>query len=257
MNKFVRIFLAVFLFTSVCTGDEEGFPLVSGICLVENEEYQKGLPPGEITVGLQVRSDSLFKISTQGRVLRGGLFRAGFNSIKLSASDFFKKSDTHTFFLECKADGTVVTKEIVLDIRMVPLYVVQKVGTERKRYEFTLSFFIGDQMVYSTRKFEPTDISFKLDLPPYKGEYDPFGLIDGAQKPVSGVSILGAVAGLYHLAKTLSPGKNEDKEDFVVQKKRRIETQYLKTNESGDLWQWRALISIETRDLKKDEMLSP
>jgi len=257
MNKFVRILLAAFLFTGVCAGDEEGFPLVSGICLVENEVYQRGLPPGRITVGLQMRSDSIFKISARGRVFQGGLFRKGFNSVTLPASDFFKRTDTHTFILECKADETIVTKEIIIDIHIVPLYIVQKMSEERKRHEFTLSFFIGDRMIYSTRKFAPSDISFKLDLPPSRGQYDPFGLIDGTQKPVSGVPILGAVAGLYQLAKTLSPEKDKREEDVVIQKKQKIETTFLKTNVSGDLWQWRALIFIKTRDLKKDDILSP
>lgn len=241
----------------ICAGNEEGFPFISGVCLVENEVYHRDFPPGKITVGLRVQSDSLFKLFDQNRVVQAGLFRKGFNSIILPASDLFKRTDTHTFILECKADETLVSKEIIIDIRMLPLYVVQKMGKERKTHEFTLSFFIGDQMVYSTRKFTPSDISFKLDLPPSRGVYDPFGRIDGTQKPVSGVPILGAVAGLYHLAKSLSSKKNSKEENRVIHKKQQIETTFLKTNNAGDLWQWRALISIKTRDPKKDDMLSP
>lgn len=241
----------------ICAGDEEGFPLVSGICLVENKVYQRDFPPGKITVGLQVQSDSLFKIFAQDRVVQGGLFRKGFNSVILPASDFFKRTDTHSFILECKADETVVSKEIIIDIRILPLYVVQKMGKERKTHEFALSFFIGDRMIYSTRKFTPSDISFKIDLPPSRGEYDPFGRIDGTQKPVSGVPILGAVAGLYHLAKSLSPKRDTKEENSAIQKRQRIETTFLKTNDAGDLWQWKALISITTRDPKKGDILSP
>lgn len=241
----------------IFTGNEEGFPLVSGICLVENEVYERDFPPGKITVGLNVQSDSLFKLFVQNRVVQGGIFRKGFNSIILPASDLFKRTDTHTFLLECKADETVESKEIIIDIRMLPLYVVQKMGKERKTHEFTLSFFIGDQMIYSTKKFTPSDISFKLDLPPSLGEYDPFGRIDGTQKPVSGVPILGAVAGLYHLAKSLSNKRDPEKKNGVIHKRQRIETTFLKTNNAGDLWQWRALISIKTRDPKKDDILSP
>jgi hypothetical protein len=252
MNKFIWILWVVFLFPGVCAGEEEGFPLVSGICLVKNEAYHGGLPPGRITIGLQVRSDALFKISAQDRVLKGGLFRKGFNSIALPAPDFFTKTDTHIFMLECMANGSAVVKEIVIEIRIVPLYVVQKMGRERKKHTFTLSFFIGDRLIYSTRKFPLSDITFNLELPPSHGRYDPFGLIDGTKKPVNGVSILGAVAGLYHLAKSLSPQKDKKEEDVAIQKKQRIEMTFLKTNVSGDLWQWRGLISIEAMDKKKD-----
>jgi hypothetical protein len=244
MNKGVWITVVVFLWTGVCAADEQGFPLVSGICLVENEVYQKGLPPGKITIGLQVRTDALFKISFKDRVLHAGLFRKGFNTITLSSPDFFKKTDTHTFILECKSDESVVSKEIVIDIRIIPLYVVQKMGEERKQHVYALSFLIGDRLIYSTRKFALRDISFKLELPPWEGRYNPFGLLDGTQKPVSGIPILGAVAGLYHLAKSLSPAEETTEEDIVLQKKQQIETTFLKTNVSGDLWQWRALIFI-------------
>ncbi len=257
MNKFVRLLLFLFLITGICAGEEEGFPLVSGLCLVENEVYQRGLPPGQITIGLYVRTDVLFKISARDRVLKGGIFPRGFNSLVLPAAGFFDKTSTHTFLLECKADESLAAIEIKIGIRIVPLYVVQKMGEERKKHEFTLSFFIGDRLIYSTRKFELSNISFKFYLPPSNGQYDPFGLIDGTQKPVSGVPILGAVAGLYQLAKSLSPGKGKKEEDIVVQKKQKIETTFLKTNTTGDLWQWRALISIKTTNKKKDNISFP
>jgi hypothetical protein len=250
MNKFIWILWVVFLFPGVSAGDEEGFPLVSGICLVENEAYHGGSPPGKITIGLQVRTDTLFKISAGDRVLQGGLFRKGFNTIALPAPGFFTKADTHKFLLECMADGSVVVKEIVIDVRIIPLYVVQKMGKERKKHTFTLSFFIGDRLIYSTRKFPLSDITFKLELPPSHGRYDPFGLIDGTQKPVSGVPILGAVAGLYHLAKSLSPQKDKKEEDVAIQKKQQIEMTFLKINASGDLWQWSGLITIKAMDKK-------
>jgi hypothetical protein len=257
MNKFAWILSLVFLFTGVSAGDKEGFPLVSGICLVENAVYRRSLPPGQITIGLQVRTDALFKISTQGRVIQGGLFQKGFNSLALAATDFFDRTETHIFILECKANESIVKKEITIDIRIVPLYVVQKRGGERKKHAFTLSFFIGKRLIYSTRKFSLSDISFKLELPPSHGRYDPFGLIDGAQKPVSGIPIFGAVAGLYQLAKSLSPAEEKKEEDTVIQKKQQIETTFLKTMVSGDLWQWKALIFLKTSDRSKDNISIP
>ena len=201
MNKCVWIIVAVIVWTGVCHAGEQGFPLVSGICLLENEAYRTGLPPAKITIGMQVLNDALFKVSSRGRVIKAGLFRKGFNSIALPSASLFRETNTHTFILECMAGESVVVKEIMIDIRMVPLYVVQKKGEERKQHVYTLSFFIGDTLLYSTRKFTLSDISFKMDLPPWEGQYDPFGLIDDPQKPVTGVSILGAVAGLYQIAK--------------------------------------------------------
>ena len=63
----------VFFLAGVCLGEEEGIPLVSGICLVENEVYKRGLPPGKLTVGLQVQEDALYKLSSQDRMLDAGV----------------------------------------------------------------------------------------------------------------------------------------------------------------------------------------
>jgi hypothetical protein len=249
MNKSVWIAAAVLLCTSVLSAEKQGIPLISGVCLVENEAYHSGLPPGKITIGFEARTDALFKISFKDRVLHAGLFRKGFHTIALSLPKFFQKTDTHRFILECKSGDSVISKEIVIDVRLVPLYIVQKVGEKKKKRVFTLSFLIGSRLLYSTRKFAPSDISFEFELPPWEGRYNPFGLIDGAQKPVSGIPILGAAAGLYHLAKSISSARKTTEEDVVPQKKQQIETTFLKTNVSGDLWQWRALIFIEAKDL--------
>jgi hypothetical protein len=65
------------------------------------------------------------------------------------------------------------------------------------------------------------------------------------------------VAGLYQLAKSLSPAEEKKEEDTVIQKKQQIETTFLKTMVSGDLWQWKALIFLKTSDRSKDNISIP
>lgn len=257
MNKFVWVLCLLIFFRGGVAYDQEGFPLLSGIYLVDSGDYAKGLPPSEITVGFQVRSEALYKISSRGRVIKGGIFQKGFNSIDLEAGDFFDRTETHSFLLECKAGEAVIQKEIMINIRIFPLYIVQKRGEERKRHEFTLAFYLGDRMIYATKKFPARDISFTLELPPSTGQYNPFGLIDGAKKPVSGIPIMGAVSSLYQLAKSLSPRKKNEEGDRIIEKKQQIEMTFLKTDMLGDLWQWRALVSLKSSDPDKERMPTP
>jgi hypothetical protein len=56
---------------------------------------------------------------------------------------------------------------------------------------------------------------------------------------------------------SLSPAKDIDEENNVPQKKQQIETTFLKTNVSGDLWQWKALIFIKTIDLEQNPIPIP
>jgi len=249
MNKVVCTAVFLLLFIGLYARQELKLPLVTGICLMENESYKKSFPPGKITIGFEVLDDTLYKISFKDRVVDAGQLQTGFHTFAIPSPDFFRKTDTHRLLLECKSGKIVAVKEILIDIHLIPLYLVQKGGEEGKQPVYTLSLLIGNRLVYSTRKFAPKDISFELKLPPWDARYDPFGLIDDVPKPVSGVSILGAAASLYYLAKYLISPEETDNEDFVPQKKQHIETTFLKTNSAGDLWQWRALLSITAKDL--------
>jgi hypothetical protein len=223
--------------------------ITTEIYLVDNEIlYQRHVPPAKIIIGIETRSDALYKLSSQEGVIQGGLFQKGFNSLAISAQRFFDKTGSHLFELELKTDNSEEKKEITIEIRLLPLYVVQRRGEAEKKREFTLSLFIGDQLIYATRKFSLQDISFKLDLPPSEGRYNPFGLIKGTQKPINTVSVLDAVAGIYQLAKSLVPKKEKDEEEKPIVKKHQIETTFVKRDVTGDLWEWKALISIETKD---------
>jgi hypothetical protein len=252
MNK--RLYLSfVLLMGLICVLPAEGvISLVSEIFLIDSEIYQKYVPPGRILIGVEMESDVLYKLSSQSEVLQGGLLRKGFNSLSIDTQGFFEKSGSHKFVLETKVEDSLAKKEITIDVQLMPLYVVQKRGEEKKKYEYTVSLFVGDRLIYSTRKFALGDLSFKLDLPPSDGVYNPFGLIDGRQPPLNTFSIPDAIAGLYQLAKTLTSGKGKESQDKTIQKKQQIETTYVRRNASGDLWQWRALILLNTKDLDKD-----
>jgi hypothetical protein len=223
--------------------------IITEIYLVDNEAlHQRHIPPGKIIIGIEVRSDALYKLSSQEGILQGGLFQKGFNSLAISAQRFFDKTDSHLFELELKTDNVQEKKEITIEIRLLPLYVVQKRGEEEKKHEFTLSLFLRDQLIYATRKFSLQGISFKFDLPPSDGRYNPFGLMKGIQKPINTVSVLDAVAGIFQLAKSLAPGEKKDEEEKFIEKKQQIETTFVKRDVTGDFWEWKALISIETKD---------
>ena len=222
---------------------------MSEIFLVNDEMYKKYVPPWEIILGVEMEADAFYKISAKDEVLQGGLLRKGFNSLHIPAQGFFEKSGPHRFVLDMKSDGTSEKKEITIEVKLMPVYIVQKRGEERKKYEYSVSFFIGGRLIYSTKKIPLSDISFKLDLPPSQGVYNPFGQIDGMYKPVQSVSILDAIAGIYSLVNTLGAGKDKGKHNEPIQKKQQIETTFVKSNTKGDVWQWRAMIQLKTKTL--------
>jgi hypothetical protein len=249
MNKHCVLAFALLLVLFSLAHTQGRLSLVSEIFLVEDGIYKKYVPPGEIILGVEMEATALYKISSQDEILRGGLLRKGFNSLPISAQGFFEKQGSHTFVLDLKSDGTLEKKEITVEVKLMPIYLVQKRGEERKNYEYSVSFFMGGQLVYSTKKIPLSEISFKLDLPPSQGVYNPFGQIDGMYKPIQSVSILDAVGVLYTLINTLGAGQDQEKSSANIQKKSQIETTFVKRNTRGDVWQWRALIQLKTKTL--------
>ena len=221
--------------------------IAAEIFLVDSEIYRKHVQPLRVLIGIDTRSDALYKLSSQEGVIEGGLFHKGFNSLALPAQRFFEKTGSHSFFLELKKDDLLEKIEIIIEIRLLPLYLVQKRREAEKRHEFTLSLFIGDRLIYASRKFSMHEIGFKLDLPPSDGKYNPFGLIKGTQEPINTVSILDAVAGIYQLAKSLAPKKEKEEEAEAIEKKNQIETAFVKRNAADDLWEWKAFISLKIK----------
>jgi hypothetical protein len=249
MNKpFVSAF-ALFLGLFSIAHTQGRLSLVSEIFLVDDEMYRKYVPPGEIILGLEMEANALYKLSAEDEILRGGLLRKGFNSLRISTRGFFEKSDSHVLVLEMKSDDSLEKKEITFEVRLMPVFMVQKRGEERKKYEYSVSLFIGGRLIYSTKKIPLSDITFKLDLPPSQGVYNPFGQIDGMYKPIQSVSILDAIAGIYSLVNTLGSGKNKENRDENIQRKKQIETTFVKSDARGDVWQWRALIQLKTKTL--------
>jgi hypothetical protein len=249
MNKHFVLFLALLLGLSSFSHTQGRLSLVSEIFLVDDEMYRKYVPPGEVILGVEMEAEALYKISAQNEILRGGLLRRGFNSLRLSTRGFFEKSDSHVFVLEMKSDDSLEKREITIDVRLLPVYMVQKRGEERKKYEYSVSFFIGGRLIYSTKKIPLSDITFKLDLPPSQGVYNPFGQIDGMYKPPQSFSILDAIAGIYSLVNALDSGKDKENRDQTIQRKQQIETTFVKSDTRGNVWQWRALIQLETKTL--------
>ncbi len=223
--------------------------LVSEIFLVDDERYQTYVPPGEIIIGVEMEADALYKISGQDEVLEGGILRKGFNSLRISTRGFFEKSGSHVFVLDMKSGNSRERKVITIEVMLMPVYVVKKKGEEKKNYEYSVSFYIGGRLIYSTKKIPLSDITFELDLPPSPGVYNPFGQIDGMYKPIQSVSILDAIAGVYSLVNSLSGEKEKESRGKTIQRKRQIETTFVKSNAQGDVWQWRALIQISAKTL--------
>jgi hypothetical protein len=246
MSKHVLTSWLIFLFLPCHILADMESPLIAGIFLIEGGSYQKSTPPVKIVIGVEMKADALYKLSAQGRLIAGGFFPEGWNVLSLPSVDLFQKSGSHSYILEAKSGDFESRKEIVIDVRMIPQYVIRRISEKRKKYTYTLSFLMGEKLIYATTKLPASEISLKLDLPPSTGEYNPFGLIEKSYTPPRSVSILDAAAGVYQLAKSLSKGKNKKDRQETIQKKKQITTTFKRRNAVGEEWLWKAQITLKT-----------
>jgi hypothetical protein len=133
-------------------------------------------PPESLLLGVEMANDAFYKLSDGQGVLEGGLFRRGFNAVRLPAGRLFAEPGTFSYYLEFKSGDFVVQREIALNIEMSSAGVVPKPAAPGRIPEFVLEIYLGEKLLASSRKSPPTvPPGMGIEVPPPSGVYDPFG----------------------------------------------------------------------------------
>lgn len=151
------------------------YPLVTEISLLGNSVEEGLYPPASLTLGVEIRNEALFKFSFQGKVLKGGLFKAGLNTISIETGNFFENSGSYVYLLELKAGELIIKKEIEVEVELEIPETLKKVSAADSEIEYRLSMFVGDDLIVSSKKvgLSSAGLGIKIDLPPIKVPYDP------------------------------------------------------------------------------------
>jgi len=107
---FINLFMILSSFFFLWSGQASSSELNVVVWLIDSDELRGETAPSEMVLGVDVNEDVLYKLSDESRVLKGGRFFPGFNTLSLNAEKFFYKPGKHIFYLEVKS-GPLIQKE--------------------------------------------------------------------------------------------------------------------------------------------------
>lgn len=230
------------------------YPYVSEIALIKGDIYQGPNPPDKLIIGIEIEGNAYYRLSDEGGVIKGGLLKKGFNSTHIQARDFFQKSGSHTYFLDLKAGGLIVSKEVEIDVRLDSEVKVRKKleVTEKpiENPEFKLSLYVGDELIISSQKLSYDSLPMKLTLPPWPDNARPYGPIYENEFALNSFSIADAVGAIYGLIKELKKEKKENERPIPIQKQMQVRSTFLRINQEGATEEIRATITLKTKHIK-------
>jgi hypothetical protein len=195
------------------------YPYVSEISLVKGVGHEVIIPQGLMPIVIDISGEAYYKFSLGGNVLEAGQFKSGFNVLGLDATELFLNPGRRTYLLELKSGNLVLKKEIDLDVEVTsPLSLPKPAPSlaRGRRVEFSLSMYVGGELVMTSRKTE-TPVSWKLDVPVntltwgWKPDY--WINRDKPDPMRNSIDIVSAVSAIYNLLKELFKKKNTNDPD--------------------------------------------
>lgn len=242
---------------------KQKYPLVTGLALINRDLYRGPNPPDKFIIAIEIESDAYFKFSDEEGVIKGGLFKGGFNALSVEAEELFNRSGSHVYFLDLKTEDLVLSKEIEIDIRLASSEVVQedtdiekKTAPVVKQPEYKISMYVGDELIASSKKLPPFTMPINFDFPPWPKDPSMYGPIYRDQYAINAFSIADAVGAISDLLKNLKKGNTGEGtvSSRLLQKQMQITATFLRRDWGGKAKEIQAIITLKTRHLKTSSL---
>lgn len=206
--------------------------------------------PGQLFLGVEMAGETYYKLSEGDNVLKGGLFKRGFNSIGIETDKILRESRSCSYVLEFKSGDLIVRRELVFDVRLDASGVMAKPVPVGENIAYELRLYLGDTLLASSRKTVPSSPQMKIDVPPPSGAYDPWG--PGYQNEPeipSSFPVFAIPALIKELIKSL---KKKDEVEPVppVELRSEITISFQKKNAAGHPMEVRARILLGLKDIR-------
>ena len=230
------------------------YPLILDVFLVDQKTVQTFSPPAQIILGIEITTPALYKILKNDQVIAGSMLHRGFNILRVDASSLFNQPGVHVYNLQIKKDDLGLNREISLDVNVTTPQFRTSTEAQAKQIEYSLSLFVGTEMISSLRKIERFQSPFKLGFSNNAlkgGKFDPLHRADpqGHPDPLSNsISIPAVIQGVASLIKGLFNKEDDQPREPKIVKSMTQEFRYFRRVYGIDQ-DTRAKISLETRSL--------
>jgi hypothetical protein len=237
MSRKILILKAFLMILSLGLHSADNISLIRDISFIDLKNYTGRTPPSSLVLGINVEVDVFYKLSDSTGVLKGGLFKSGFNTVSIESRDLFLRSGTYTYSLEVKA-GPVIQKksfdiEIELDLPPQPPVPEKKPEKKIEDKVYKLSLYVGDRLIATSQKAQEDRANLKLDLPPSHGSYQPFGPPERDDPMMHSVPIPVVIAEVYKLFKNVVKKRKERKLAAKARTVKKMTASFLRSNSDG------------------------
>jgi hypothetical protein len=229
------------------------YPFVREVALVRGVGDQPLIPAGILPLVVDISHEAFYKFSRGASVLEGGEFQPGFNIIALDANELLLTSGTRVYELEIKSGGLVLRKEITLDVQVTaPPQPPQPAPQPGQVLEYTLSMYIGGELVMTSRKVEypiPWGIDVKPNTLPVGFKPD-WVLHRNEPNVMNSFSIVQALSMIYSLLKDLLKKKAKpDAEPPKIQTVQDLSLTFKQKDAAGQDRETKVSLKLRTKNL--------
>jgi hypothetical protein len=231
------------------------YPLILDVFLVEQKRAaQTFSPPAQIVLGIEITNTAFYRMMREERIIAGSSLHRGFNIVRVDADRLFSQPGVHVYTLELKKEDLELRREVRLDVDVTSPQFRTSPEAQAKKIEYTLSLFVGEEMISSLKKIERLETPLKLGFSNNAlkgGKFDPLHRADpqGHPDPLSNsVSIPAVVAGIATLIKELFGKKDEGAQEPQIAKSKTQEFRYFRRLYGLDQ-ETTARITLESRSL--------
>jgi hypothetical protein len=131
-------------------------------------------PPDSLILGVEMAGEVLYKLSANGEVIKGGMFRRGFNEIVIEARHVFRESGNYPYTLEFKAGDLVIRRALTLNLRRETYGQIGR-RQEARTAEYSVKLYLGERLLAANQRTAAVAPPLDIPVPPQAGQYDPFG----------------------------------------------------------------------------------
>lgn len=132
-------------------------------------------PPDTLILGVEMAGEVLYKLSAGDEVVKGGMFRRGFNEITIDVRKVFSASGNYPFTLEFKAGDLVIRRTIILSVRRETFGQVGSNPEAARMAEYSVKLYLGDRLLASNQRTGAVAPPLQIPTPPPTGQFDPLG----------------------------------------------------------------------------------
>jgi hypothetical protein len=132
-------------------------------------------PPDSVILGVEMAGETLYKLSADGVVIKGGVFRRGFNEIVIDAAKMFQASGNYTYTLEFKTGDLVIRRTLIFGLRRESYGQVGPRAGLPRTAEYVVKLYLGERLLAANQRTAPVSTPLDIPVPAPSGKYDPFG----------------------------------------------------------------------------------